>query len=117
MSTAGAPQLSRSADIRRRMRGTGDRGRKLKGLVRLLRPYRGRVALMFLTLFAATAAAIAPAPLAKMAIDKGITPKDVGALDQTVALFVATIIGMGAALKPQTFKTTSDKAKKYPVWD
>ncbi|MCX6393302.1 MAG: ABC transporter ATP-binding protein [Solirubrobacterales bacterium] len=105
MSTAGAPQLSRSADIRRRMRGTGDRGRKLKGLVRLLRPYRGRVALMFLTLFAATAAAIAPAPLAKMAIDKGITPKDVGALDQTVALFVASAVVYLLATAAQTWLT------------
>jgi len=105
MSTAGTLQLSRSADIRRRMRGTGDRGRKLKGLVRLLRPYRGRVALMFLTLFAATAAAIAPAPLAKMAIDKGITPKDVGALDQTVALFVASAVVYLLATAAQTWLT------------
>ena len=34
-------------DVRRRMKGTSGRGRKLGGLVRLLRPYRGRVILMF----------------------------------------------------------------------
>ncbi|MEI7889227.1 MAG: ABC transporter ATP-binding protein [Actinomycetes bacterium] len=105
MTAAETPVLSRSADIRRRMRGTGDRGRKLRGLIRLLRPYRGRVALMFLTLFAATAAAIAPAPLAKMAIDKGITPKDVGALDQTVALFVASAVVYLLATSAQTWLT------------
>ncbi|CAB4858690.1 MAG: ATP-binding cassette domain-containing protein [Actinobacteria bacterium] len=105
MTATQTPVLSRSADVRRRMRGTGDRGRKLKGLIRLLRPYRGRVILMFLTLFAATAAAIAPAPLAKMAIDKGITPKDVGALDQTVALFVASAVVYLLATSAQTWLT------------
>ena len=39
------------ADSRRRLRGTAGRGRKLRGLLELLRPYRGRVvALMFVAL-------------------------------------------------------------------
>ena len=37
-------------------------------------PYRGRVALMFVSLVFATAAALAPPPLAKLAIDNGIVP-------------------------------------------
>ena len=103
--SAEATVPGRMADIRRRFRGTGDRGRKLKGLVRLLRPYRGRVALMFLALIFATAASIAPAPLAKMAIDKGITPKDIGALDGTVGLFLLSAVVYLVATAGQTWLT------------
>ena len=49
---------------------------ELRGLPSLLRPYRGRVALMFVALLFATAAALAPPPLAKLAIDDGIVPGD-----------------------------------------
>ena len=59
-------------EIRRRLRETGGRGRKLRGLAELLAPYKWRVAAMFTALVLATAAALAPAPLAKVAIDKGI---------------------------------------------
>lgn len=96
MSSLGA-RLAGFNDARRRLRDTGDRGRKLRGLLRLLRPYRARVAIMFIALIAATAAAIAPAPLAKMAIDRGINPKDIEALNWTVALFVLSAgVYMGA---------------------
>ena len=47
-------------------------GRKLRGLAELLAPYSWRVLAMFISLVAATAAALAPAPLAKLAIDQGI---------------------------------------------
>src|SRR5215207_6243035 len=47
---------ARLAELRRRLRQTGGRGRKLRGLIELLRPYRGRVALMFGTLIVATGA-------------------------------------------------------------
>ena len=60
------------------LRATGGRGRKLRGLLELLRPYRGRVVLAFIALLLATAASLAPPPLAKLAIDEGITPKDTG---------------------------------------
>lgn len=96
---------SRWADIRRRFRGTGDRRRKLKGLIRLLRPYRGRVSLMFVSLILATGAAVAPAPLAKMAIDKGITPKNLEALDTTVALFLLSAVVYLLATATQTWLT------------
>ena len=55
---------------------TSGRRRKLRGLLELLRPYRGRVILAFLALLLSTAATLAPPPLAKLAIDEGITPKD-----------------------------------------
>ena len=60
---------------------------------------------MFVSLAAATAAAIAPAPLAKMAIDKGINPKDIDALDRTVGLFVLSAFVYMAATFVQTWMT------------
>ena len=40
--------MTRRDDLIRRWRATSGRGRKVRGLVALLSPYRGRVALMFL---------------------------------------------------------------------
>ena len=66
----------RLAELRRRLRGTRGRGRRLRGLAALLAPYRGRVVLMLASLVLGTAALLAPAPLAKLAIDDGIIPHD-----------------------------------------
>jgi ABC-type multidrug transport system fused ATPase/permease subunit len=82
--------VTRIADIRRRLGETGGRGRKLRGLVELLSPYRWRVLAMFVSLVLATAASLAPAPLAKLAIDDGIRRHDVGALDLIVAAFLVS---------------------------
>jgi ABC-type multidrug transport system fused ATPase/permease subunit len=79
------------------------RGRKLRGLVSLLRPYRGRVVLMALALLAATAATLAPAPLAKYAIDDGIKQGDVGTLDIVVLAFIASALIFWAASYAQTY--------------
>ena len=46
--------MSRRDDLLRRLRGTQGRGRKLRGLLVLLRPYRTRVVLMFVALSVAT---------------------------------------------------------------
>ena len=100
---AGARALGRLADVRRRLRGTSGRGRKLRGLAVLLRPYRGRVVLMLVALVLATAAALAPAPLAKLAIDEGIVPGDLGTLDLVVAGFVASALVYWAAAYAQTY--------------
>ena len=89
--------------MRRRLRQTGGRARKLRGLFELLRPYRWRVLAMFVALIAATGAALAPAPLAKLAIDDGIKRGDVGALDLIVALFLASALVYAVASYAQTY--------------
>jgi ABC-type multidrug transport system fused ATPase/permease subunit len=91
------------SDLRRRMRQTGGRGRKLRGLIDLLRPYRWRVTAMFTSLVLATAAALAPAPLAKLAIDDGIRRHDVGALDLIVVAFLASAVIYVLASAAQTY--------------
>ena len=52
------------------------RGRNLRGLLALLKPYRLRVAVMFTALVLGTAASLAPPLLAKAAIDEGIERHD-----------------------------------------
>jgi ATP-binding cassette, subfamily B, bacterial len=90
-------------DLIRRWRATGGRGRKLRGLAVLLRPYRARVGLMLATLVVATAAALAPPPLAKLAIDNGILPGDLTALSWIVAAFLATALIYWGATYVQTY--------------
>jgi len=102
MSTP-APTLRQ--DVRRRMKGTSGRGRKLKGLLSLVRPYRGRAILMFAALVVGVAASLAPAPLATMAIDQGITKGDVSALDWIVAAFVASALIAWGMTYVQTYLT------------
>ncbi|UGS37392.1 ABC transporter ATP-binding protein [Capillimicrobium parvum] len=94
---------TRLQDIRRRLRGTSGRGRKVRGLVVLLRPYRWRVIAMAVALVAGTAASLAPAPLATRAIDDGIVPGDLGALNLTVALFLLSALVYWGASYAQTF--------------
>ena len=104
LTTAGREQ-DRLAELRRRLRQTGGRGRKLRGLIELLRPYRGRVALMLLTLLLATGAALAPIPLATKAIDDGIGKEDTGALTGIVLVFLAATLVTWAASAAQTYLT------------
>ena len=95
--------MSRIDDIRRRIEQSRGRGRKVRGLVELLAPYKWRVLAMFLSLVAATAAALAPAPLAKAAIDQGIQRHDVGALDVIVGLFLLSAVVYAVASYAQTY--------------
>ena len=90
-------------DVLRRLRGTSGRGRKIRGLVELLRPYRWRVAAMFAALVLGTAAALAPAPLAKLAIDDGIVAGDVSTLNLVVLAFIASALLLWAASALQTY--------------
>jgi ATP-binding cassette subfamily B protein len=90
-------------ELRRRLRQTQGRGRKLRGLAVLLAPYRWRVAAMSISLVVATAAALAPAPLAKLAIDNGIRRHDTAALNLIVAAFVASAIVYAFASYVQTY--------------
>ena len=98
-----ARAATRRDDLRRRLRGTSGRGRKLRGLIVLLAPYRTRVALMFAALVAGTAASLAPAPLAKTAIDSGILKGDRGTLDLVVVAFVVSALVVWAATYAQTY--------------
>ncbi|MBV9465667.1 MAG: ABC transporter ATP-binding protein [Solirubrobacterales bacterium] len=90
-------------EVRRRLRQSQGRGRKLRGLAELLSPYRWRVLAMFASLLAATAAALAPAPLAKLAIDQGIRRHDVGTLDLVVAAFLLSAVVYAIASYAQTY--------------
>ncbi|HEY6695711.1 MAG TPA: ABC transporter ATP-binding protein [Solirubrobacteraceae bacterium] len=94
---------SRRDEIVRRWRATSGRGRKLRGLLVLLRPYRTRTVLMFVSLILGTAAALAPPPLAKLAIDEGITPGDLTTLTWVVIAFLATALIYWAATYVQTY--------------
>jgi len=102
---AAAAAPGRLDDLRRRLRGTSGRGRKLRGLAALLAPYRGRVIGMFVALVLSTAAALAPAPLAKHAIDDGIVPRHLATLDWIVVAFVISALVVWGATYVQTYLT------------
>lgn len=97
--------MSRRDDLRRRLNATRGRGRKLRGIVELLRPYRRQTALMFVALVLGTAAGLAPAPLAKQAIDRGITKGDTGALTVIVVLFIISALVVWVTSFAQTYLT------------
>ncbi len=94
---------SRRDEIVRRWRATSGRGRKLRGLLVLLRPYRARTVLMFASLILGTAAALAPPPLAKLAIDDGITPGDKETLTLVVVAFLVSALVYWGATWVQTY--------------
>jgi len=87
----------------RTLRGEDDRARKLRWLLGLLGPYRGRVALMMVALLVATAAALAPPYLAGKAIDSGIVPRDFGALELIVVAFIGSALLYWIATYAQTY--------------
>jgi ATP-binding cassette, subfamily B, bacterial len=95
--------IALAAELRRRFSQTRGRGRKLRGLAQLLAPYRWRVVWMFISLLVATGAALAPAPLAKLAIDDGIQRHDVGALDLIVIGFLLSAVLYAVASYGQTY--------------
>jgi ABC-type multidrug transport system fused ATPase/permease subunit len=74
----------------------GSRGRNLRGLLELLRPYRLRVATMLASLVVGTAALLTPPLLAKVAIDEGIERHDTRTLALVViALLAAALLVWG----------------------
>ncbi len=97
--------VSRGDDLRRRLRGTSGRARKLRGLIVLLGPYRTRVLAMFGALVLGTAATLAPAPLVRSAVDDGIRKGDLGALNLIVIAFVASALLVWGATYLQTYLT------------
>jgi len=83
--------------IWQRLRGEERRARKLRHLVTLLGPYRGRVALTLLALLVATAASLVPPYLAGRAVDDGIRAGDPSALTVILVVFIgAALVNWGA---------------------
>jgi ATP-binding cassette, subfamily B, bacterial len=85
------------------VRGEDQRGRKLRWMTGLLRPYRGRVALTIVAILAATGAGLAPPYLAGQAIDAGIVTGDTAALTRIVVAFLAVAVVYAAATYAQTY--------------
>jgi len=81
----------------------GTRGRNLRGLLALLRPYRGRAALTVVALLLGTAASLAPPLLARAAIDDGIQRHDFGTLVWVVIAFLAAALLVWATTYAQTY--------------
>jgi ABC-type multidrug transport system fused ATPase/permease subunit len=81
----------------------GSRGRNLRGLIALLRPYKLRAAVTFLALLVGTGAALAPPLLAKEAIDRGIAKHDTTALVVVVGAFLVAALLVWAMTYAQTY--------------
>jgi ABC-type multidrug transport system fused ATPase/permease subunit len=90
-------------ELWRLVRGEDQRGRKVRWLLSLLRPYRGRVALMGVALLVATVAGLAPPYLAGRAVDDGIRADDETVLYVIVAVFVVSALLNWGATYAQTY--------------
>ena len=81
----------------RLIRGEDNRGRKVRWLFSLLRPYRRQVMMMFAALILATAATLAPPFLVGKAISVGVLGRDSTKLVLIIAAFLGTaLIAWGA---------------------
>jgi ABC-type multidrug transport system fused ATPase/permease subunit len=81
----------------------GSRGRNLRGLLELLRPYRLRTSAMLVALMLGTAASLAPPLLAKLAIDSGIKKHDIHTLALVVGAFLLSAVLVWVATYAQTY--------------
>jgi ABC-type multidrug transport system fused ATPase/permease subunit len=90
-------------DLARLIRGEDQRGRKVRWMLGLLRPYRLQVGLMIVAIVIGTAAALAPPYLAGLAIDDGIRADDTGALTMIVGIFLVSVTVLWAATYAQTY--------------
>jgi ABC-type multidrug transport system fused ATPase/permease subunit len=81
----------------------GTRGRNLRGLIALVRPYRRRAGVMFIALLVGTAATLAPPLLAKVAIDQGILKHDTTALALVVGAFMLAAVLVWVMTYVQTY--------------
>ena len=79
------------------------RAGRLRHLASLLRPYRGRVLLMLVSLWIATGAALVPPYLAGLAIDDGIRDGDTGALTLILIAFLAAALINWVATYAETY--------------
>ena len=90
-------------ELWRLFRGEDQRGRKVRWLVGLLKPYRARVALTAVALLIATAAGLAPPFLAGQAVDAGIVAGDSGKLTLVVVVFLISALALWGATYAQTY--------------
>jgi len=81
----------------------GNRGRNLRGLLALLRPYRLRATAMLAALLVGTAASLAPPLLAKVAIDQGISKDDPTTLTLVVIAFLFSAVLVWVMTYVQTY--------------
>jgi ABC-type multidrug transport system fused ATPase/permease subunit len=81
----------------------GTRGRNLRGLLGLLRPYRARAAATVVALLVGTAATLAPPLLVKVAIDQGITQHDSKVLVLVVIAFLFSAVLVWVMTYLQTY--------------
>jgi ABC-type multidrug transport system fused ATPase/permease subunit len=81
----------------------GTRGRNLRGLFGMLRPYRVRAALTVVALVLGTAASLAPPLLARAAIDDGIQRHDFDKLLLVVIAFFVSALIVWLMTYAQTF--------------
>jgi ABC-type multidrug transport system fused ATPase/permease subunit len=79
------------------------RGRNLRGLLQLLRPYRLRTTAMLVALVLGTAASLAPPLLAKLAIDSGIEKRHIHTLVIVVVAFLVSALLVWVATYAQTY--------------
>ena len=81
----------------------GTRGRNLRGLLSLLRPYRARAAATVVALLVGTAAILAPPLLVKVAIDQGIEKHNTKVLVLVVAAFLVSALLVWVMTYAQTY--------------
>jgi ATP-binding cassette subfamily B protein len=81
----------------------GTRGRNLRGLLALIKPYRTRAILMLVALVLGTGASLAPPLLARAAIDKGIAHHDTTTLVIVVVAFLFSALLVWAMTYLQTY--------------
>jgi len=99
-ATSGAVNPPRRLE---RLRGEPGRGRKVRWVLGLLRPYRRRVVLMTFAVIAASATSLAPPFLAGRAIDSGIVAGDSTALAWIVVAFLAVTVAYALTSYLQTY--------------
>ena len=100
---AGSGPLGRGTQWDGERASPGTRGRNLRGLIALLRPYRARVMVTFAALLLGTAASLAPPLLARAAIDSGIRKHDTTALALIVVAFLASALLVWSMTYAQTY--------------
>jgi ABC-type multidrug transport system fused ATPase/permease subunit len=81
----------------------GTRGRNLRGLLQLIRPYRLRAAATLAALLVGTAASLAPPLLAKVAIDEGISQHNTKTLALVVVGFLVSAVLVWVMTYLQTY--------------